>query len=164
MLSRNAILRAGLIVLLATMPVSALAGHVRAGASGILTCLHLHMPMTAMMTPEQTARMQAMGVQIPTDRTTTHRYCVSAADAAIDKPPPVHNCTTSNVVYTARTFAADITCTEEMQGQGHVSVTFDGDQHYSGGYMFNASVHGRPMDVSNSFEATWISADCGTEK
>jgi hypothetical protein len=162
MLSRIAILRAGLIALLTTIPVSALAGHVRAGLWE--QTFHLHMPMTAMMTPEQTARMQAMGVQIPTDRTTTHRYCVSAADAAIDKPPPVHNCTTSNVVYTARTFAADITCTGEMQGQGHVSVTFDGDQHYSGGYMFNASIHGRPMDVSNSFEATWISADCGTEK
>lgn len=164
MLSRNAILRGVLIVVVATMPVSALAGHVRAGLWE--QTFHLHMPMTAMMTPEQMARMQAMGVQVPTDRTTTHRYCVSAADAANDKPPPVHdkNCTMSNLVYTARNFTADMTCTGEMQGQGHISVTFDGDQHYTGSYMFNASLHGRPMDVSNSFEATWISADCGTEK
>src|SRR5207248_7848149 len=107
MLSRISILRAGVVIVAATMPVSALAGHVRAGLWEMTS--HLHMPMAAMMPPEQIARMRAMGVQMPTDRTTSTSYCVSAADAANDKPPPVHNrdCAMSNMIYTARTFSAD---------------------------------------------------------
>jgi hypothetical protein len=165
MLSRNSILRIGLVMAVATMPVSALAGHIRAGLWEMKE--HLHMPMAAMIPPEQMARMRAMGVQMPTDRTTTISYCVSAADAANDKPPPVHNrdCAMSNMIYTARTFSANMVCVgSEMQGQGHVSVSFDGDQHYSGSYAANMSVGGRTADISNSFEARWISADCGDVK
>jgi hypothetical protein len=123
--------------------------------------------MAAMIPPEQMARMRAMGMQMPADRTTTISHCVSAADAANDKPPPIHNkdCSMSNMTYTARTFSADMVCTgSEMQGQGHVSVNFDGDQHYSGSFAANMSVRGHTVDVTNSFEARWISADCGDVK
>jgi hypothetical protein len=165
MLLRNAVLKSVIVMTAAALPASALAGHVKAGLWQMTN--HMHMPMAAMMTPDQAARMQAMGVHIPTDRTTTTQYCVSAADAASDKPPPVHSkdCSMSNVSYTAAAFTADMVCSgSEMQGSGHVSVAFDGDRHYSGNYAFNASREGRAAQFANSFEAKWLSADCGAEK
>ncbi|MGH6887886.1 MAG: DUF3617 domain-containing protein [Rhizomicrobium sp.] len=146
-----------------SLPVSAWAGHIRAGLWEITSHVDMH-NMEAMIPPEQLARMKAMGVHMPTHDASSSKHCVTPADAANDKPPPMHNkdCAMRNMVFNARTFSADMVCTGEHQAQGHVSVTFDGDTHYSGSTSFNAAANGRSMAMGSTFEARWISADCGS--
>jgi len=97
----------------------------------------------------------------------TTQHCMTAADVAADKPPPMRNarsCTMSNVTHDAHSFSADMTCTGEMEGHGHVSVSYDSDVHYSGSYSFSGSAQGHPQSMTTSFEGKWIAADCGTVK
>jgi hypothetical protein len=157
--------RLAVVAAVVSLPVSAWAGHIRAGLWEISTRVSMQ-NMEAMIPPDQLARMKAMGMHLPGDHASTFQHCVTPADAANDKPPPMHNkdCAISNMVYNAQTFSADIVCTGEHQAQGHVLVTFDGDRHYTGTTNFNAAGNGGSANVASSFEGKWISADCGTAK
>ncbi len=161
-LLRFAIAGLGVVVL----PNAALAAHGKAGLWEITA--QISMPnMAAMMSPEQMARMQAMGVHMPMNSSSTTQYCRTAAQVAQDTPPPTRSsrdCTMSNVKFSGQTYSADMTCTGQMQGTGHYSVTFDGDEHFSGNTSFTGTANGHPANMSNSFEGKWISADCGTAK
>lgn len=165
MLFRNKVLLAGL-GLVALAPLAAVASHGKAGLWEVTT--HMDMPgMNAQIPPEALARMQAMGVHMPNAQTFTTQHCMTAAEVATDRPPPMRNakdCSMANMTHDAHTFAADMVCTGEMEGQGHVSVTYDSDEHYSGTYEFKGTTHGHAANVTNSFEGKWISADCGSVK
>jgi hypothetical protein len=148
------------------LPVAAFAGHGKAGLWEINT--QMSMPnMASMMSPDQMARMQAMGVHMPTTNSATTQYCRTAAQVAQDSPPPTRagrECTMGNTKILGQTYSADMTCTGRMQGTGHYSVTFDSDEHFSGSTSFTGTANGHPANMSNSFEGKWLSADCGTVK
>ena len=166
MLMHNSKLRAGLVIGILAVPVAAAASHGKVGLWEVTT--QTSMPnMASTMTPEQAARMQAMGVHMPNNRTLTTQHCMTAAEVAADGPPPMRSnkyCTMSNMKYGAHSFTSDATCTGEMEGQGQVSVSFPSDEQYSGTFAFTGSAHGHQMNVTNSFEGRWISADCGSVK
>jgi tetratricopeptide (TPR) repeat protein len=107
----------------------------------------------------------AMGVQPPNGNTMTSQHCMTAAEVSSDKPPAMtHNkdCSMQNVNVSGGTYAADMVCSgPDMQGNGHVSTAFDSDTHYSGQMTFTGTAHGHPVDMTNSFEGKWVSADCG---
>lgn len=168
MKSYTRVLSAGLGVVAFTLPTAVLAGHIRAGLWEVTSHLSMH-NLEAMLPPDELARMKASGMKMPNfnNNANTFRHCVTPAEAANDKPPPIRkdrDCTMSNVVYNAHSFSGDMVCTGEMQGQGHAEVTFADDQHYSGHTAFSASRNGRSMDMGSTFEARWISADCGSEQ
>ncbi|MGH6876045.1 MAG: DUF3617 domain-containing protein [Rhizomicrobium sp.] len=146
--------------------MAAFAAHGKPGLWEITT--RMNMPgMTAQIPPEALACMRAMGVQMPDSRSFTTQHCMTPEEVAADKPPPMRNnkyCTMNNSRFGAHSFTADMTCSGEMQGQGHVSVTYDGDEHYSGNYTFTGSAQGHPQNMTTSFEGKWISADCGSVK
>lgn len=148
------------------LPIVALAAHGKAGLWEVTT--RMNMPgMMAAIPPDQMARMRAMGIQMPNGQTFTAQHCMTAADVAADKPPPMRNtreCTATNISQDAHTMNVTMTCSGDMDGQGHLSVTYDSDEHYSGSYTFTGTAHGHPASVSNSFEGRWLSADCGTVK
>jgi hypothetical protein len=150
----------------AAVPVGAVAAHGKAGLWEITT--RMNMPnMMANIPPDQLARMQAMGVHMPNGQTMTTQHCMTAEEAAMDKPPPIRSaqgCAVSNSTHDAHTYTADMVCSGEMDGHGHVSVTYDSDEHYSGNYSFSGSAHGHPANMTTSFEGRWISADCGAAK
>jgi hypothetical protein len=160
--------RAGLVLgAVALLPNAALAAHGKAGLWEVTT--HMSMPgMSAQIPPEALARMKAMGIQMPGNQTFTAQHCVTAEEAALDKPPPMHSsqdCTTSNVTHDAHSFNVDMVCKgDNMDGQGHATVTYDSDEHYSGSFSFTGTAHGHPANMTNSFEGKWISADCGSVK
>lgn len=165
MIFRKIVWRSAVAAVVVGLPVSAWAGHIRAGLWEVTTRVTIQ-NMEAMIPPDQLARMKAMGMHMPGDHTSTFQHCVTPADAANDRPPPMHSkdCTMSNMVYNAQTFSADIACTGEHQAQGHVLVNFDGDQHYSGTSNFASAANGGSSKFGNSFEGRWISADCGSAK
>jgi hypothetical protein len=149
------------------LPLAAVASHGKAGLWEVTT--HMNMPnMRANIPPEALARMKAMGMNMPDNQTFTSQRCMTAADVAEDKPPPMRNnedCAMSNMSHDAHTFTADMTCnTQRMQGRGHLSVNFDSAEHYAGSYTFNGTSEGHPQNMTYNFEGRWISADCGSVK
>jgi len=158
---------AAVLAAAAALPFAALASHGKVGLWEVTT--HMNMPnMMANIPPEALARMKAAGVNMSSNQTYSSQHCMTAAEVADDKPPPMrHNedCAMTNVSHNATTFAADMTCnTQRMQGQGHVSVTFDSAEHYAGSYTYNGTMEGHPQNMTYNFEARWISADCGSVK
>jgi len=168
MYSRKTIIQAGLAFgTAALVPIAALAAHGKVGLWEITT--HMNMPgMTASIPPEALARMKAMGMQMPGDQTFTSQHCMTAEEVAQDKPPPMRNaqdCTMSNFTHDAHSVHVDMVCKgDNMDGQGHVSLAYDSDEHYSGSFTFTGSAHGHPANMSTSFEGKWIAADCGSVK
>lgn len=166
MISGKSILLAGLAATVIGTPLVALGSHGKAGLWEVTT--HMNMPgMSAQIPPEALARMRAMGVHMPDSQTITARHCMTAADVASDRPPPMHNpkdCAMTNMSHDAHSFTADMTCSGEMEGRGHFSVAYDSDEHYSGSYTFNGTAHGHPQNMTTSFEGRWVSPDCGSEK
>jgi hypothetical protein len=166
MFSSKAITGAVLTLSLAALPIAALAARGKAGLWEITT--RMSMPnMMAAIPPDRLARMQAMGIHMPNGQTFTAQHCMTADEVASDKPPPMRNtqdCTTTNTTHDAHTLNVDLVCKGDMDGQGHLTVTYDSDAHYSGNFTFTGSAHGHPSSMSNSFEGRWISADCGSVK
>jgi hypothetical protein len=145
----------------AALPGAVLASHGKAGLWEIT--IAMNMPNMPQMAPAQMAQMQAMGMHMPTGHTTTVQRCMTAQEVASDSPPAAHSkdCTLSDVKLVGHTFSADEVCHGQFEGQGQFSVTYDGDEHYTGTTSMIGSSNGLPMSVSNSFEGKWVSADCG---
>jgi hypothetical protein len=118
------------------------------------------------MSPSQMAQMQAMGMHMPAASSVTVQRCMTAAEVAADAPPPARNkeCTYNNVKVEGHTMSGDMVCTGRFSGQGRYSVTYDGDEHYSGTSTMSGTADGHAMSNSSSFEGKWISADCGAQK
>jgi hypothetical protein len=56
----------------------------------------------------------------------------------------------------------DMVCSNQnMNGKGHVSVSYSGDTSYSGNMTFAGTAQGRPLNMNNTFSGRWMSADCG---
>jgi hypothetical protein len=151
----------------AAFPAAAIAAHGKVGLWEITT--HMSMPgMEARIPPEALARMKAMGMQMPGNQTFSAQHCMTAEEVAQDRPPPMRHaedCTTSNLTHDAHSVNVDMICKgADLDGTGHVNVTYDSDEHYSGSFTFTGTGHGHPMNMSNSFEGKWISADCGSVK
>jgi hypothetical protein len=160
---------AGILVgCLAMVPLVALAAHGKAGLwESTVTMNMAGMPQMPQMSPEQMAQMNAMGVHMPTAHTVTTQHCMTPQEVAQDTPPTPRSakeCAVSQVKITGHTYSADMTCSGEMEGQGHVSVTYDSDEHYAGTWTFNGAAHGHPVNMTNTFEGKWLSADCGGVK
>jgi hypothetical protein len=167
MSSFSRILRGGLIMGVVVVPLGALASHGKVGLWEVTT--HVNMAgMMANIPPEALARMKAAGMNPSGIQTHTSQQCMTAEDVARDTPPtPRKNqgCDFTNLTHDAHNFTGDLICkSSEAQGRGHVAVTYDSDEHYSGNYAFDGTVQGHPQNITSTFEGRWISADCGGMK
>ncbi|HEX3809943.1 MAG TPA: DUF3617 domain-containing protein [Rhizomicrobium sp.] len=139
------------------------AGHGRAGLWTITT--RVNMPDMPKMSPEQMAQMKAAGVNMSGSNTFVAQHCVSAQEAAMDRPPvgqSQHGCSMNNYKFVHGKMSADMTCTGDNQATGHLDVTYDSDKHYSGAVRMTAMQDGKPLSMTNTFEGKWVSADCGS--
>ena len=169
-MSKRYFILSGLAVIaIAAAPVAAVASHGKAGLWRITTNVS-GMPQMQMppMTPEQMQQMQAMGVRMPQmgPHGMTTQYCMTEAEVNSDGPPPSaqKNCKISNMKVTGHTMTADMICTGEMHGTGHMTVTYDSPEHYSGKMMFAGTAGGDTTNVTDTMEGTWVSSDCGAVK
>jgi len=157
------------VIAIATVPVTAIAGHGKAGLWSVTTNMggmpQMQMPQ---MTPEQMQQMQAMGVHMPQSgpHGMTTQYCMTEAEVNADGPPPSlqKQCKMENMHVTGNTMSADMVCTGEMQGRGHMTVTYDGPEHYSGKMAFTGSAGGQTRNVTDTFDGKWLSPNCGSVK
>lgn len=153
------------LVVAAAIPLAALASHGKAGLWKITATMHMAGMQMPQLSPQELAQMKAMGVHIPTGNTFTMQHCMTAAEVSADVPPssqrPQSGCKTTNVKVVGHTMTADMVCSGDMKGEGHFNVTYDSPEHYSGQTTFKGTMEGRPSDTTNSFDGTWVSADCG---
>jgi hypothetical protein len=150
------------------LPMAAFASHGKVGLWEITTTMSMtgmpQMPDMSKLPPEAQAQMKKMGVQMNGNKITT-QHCMTAAEVAIDKPPAMQHmkdCTMQNMSMSGGMMSVDMVCsTPEMNGKGHVSVTYSGATSYSGNMMFNGTAQGHPINMNNTFEGHWLAADCG---
>jgi hypothetical protein len=109
-------------------------------------------------------RMAQMGVHM-NGNTVMVQHCMTAAEVAAMAPPQMHEnngCSMSSMTMTGSTYSATMTCTGQMQGSGHMSVTYDSAEHYSGKMVFSGMAQGQPVSMNQTFDGKWVSASCGT--
>ena len=153
-------------VAIVVLPAAALAGsHRKPGLWKITTTSHISGVQMPKLTPQQMAQMKAMGVHLPIGNTNTVQHCVTPSEAKASAPPHFSRadsgCKTTNVRTVGHTMSADMVCKGKMKGQGHVKMTYESSKHYTGEMTFKGTRGGRPVEMRNRYEGTWISADCG---
>jgi hypothetical protein len=146
---------------------AALASHGKIGLWNITITMVGNMPGMPDMSklpPEAAAQMKAMGMSMGSNAIRV-QHCMTAQEVASDVPPANSNrnqsCTTSNIVHTGQTMSADMKCTGDFQGTGHIEITYDSDAHYAGEMKMNGIANGHPMTQDQKMEGSWISASCG---
>jgi len=154
----------GAAFILAASP-AALAAHGKAGTWEVTTTMSGGgmgaMPDMSKLPPEVRARMQAHGVQMNGGGMTA-KFCMTADQVANDKPPMTHhgNCEAQNMKVKGNTFSADVVCKGHMNGKGHVEVTYDTPEHYTGHQTITMTMDGQQMTHDMTMEGHWLSADC----
>jgi hypothetical protein len=150
---------------LVVAPQAANAAHGKAGLWQITVTMgggNPAMPDMSKLPPEVQARMQAMGMGMHGNTVTT-QTCRTPAEVAQDVPPSGshdRNCTMSNVSYTGHDMNADMTCTGNFTGTGHVHFVWDSNEHFTGDVSMTGSAHGHDISRSQTIEGRWLSADC----
>lgn len=120
------------------------------------------MPDMSKLPPEAQARMKAHGMQMSGAGGMTTKVCMTAEQVNSDKPPMTHHgeCEAQNVKISGNTFNADIVCKGKMNGKGHIEVTYDSPEHYSGHQTMTMNMNGQQMNHDMTMEGRWISATC----
>ena len=123
--------------------------------------------MMASITPEQRAKMKAMGIKIPENNTFSMTHCVTPQEAGQFKMPPMGRpgheppCRMANLKTTASSASADMVCDgKDMKGGGHFALAYNSPEHYAGKVTMEVDTHGHHMATTTTFEAKWLSADC----
>jgi len=132
------------VALLALMlPGAAFAGHGKQGLWQVTTTLS----------------MPSMPNMAPQSNVTTR--CMTADEVASDGPskPESPDCQISNVSINpaSHSYSADMVCSGQTAGHGHLQTTYDSDTHYSGTMSFTMA---NGTSVQNNFEGKWMTADC----
>jgi hypothetical protein len=146
---------------------AALAGHGKVGTWEVTTQMKTGgmpaMPNMANLPPEIQARMKSHGVQMNAGGGMTSRFCMTADQVNGDKPPMTHrgNCQAQNMKMSGSTFSADVVCTGHMNAKGHIELTFDKPEHYSGHQTMTMTMEGgQPMTNDMTMDARWVAPDC----
>jgi hypothetical protein len=155
----------GIIVAgLALAPQAVSAGHLKPGMWKVTTVFDLG-AAAPKIPPEQLARMQSMGIKVPTaGQDITTQQCVTPDMAAKDAPPRMgrddSGCTSQNQKVSASSMTADLVCSGTMKGQGTMQMTYADPDHYTGLFTFKGTSAGRPIDLKSTFTGERVSADC----
>jgi Protein of unknown function (DUF3617) len=145
-------------------PAVALAGHLKPGLWRVTTTIDLG-AAARQIPPEQLARLQSMGIKVPTPgQAFSTDQCVTPEMAARDVPPHMgrndSGCSAQNQKSSAAGISADLVCNGAMKGQGAMQLTYADDHHYSGGFSFKGVSAGHQVDIKSTIAGEWQSAAC----
>jgi len=144
-------------------PIVAWASHGKAGLWEIRVQTAMGqmagMPDMSKMPAAVRARLEAMQ-----KNGMTVRHCMTSADVANGRPNMSHSpgCKAINERTTGQTFSADLVCTGNMKGTGHVRTTFDSPDHYTSSVTMTGTANGHPVNNAMKIEAHWVSPKCGS--
>jgi hypothetical protein len=140
---RSKTILVGVVAALIAMTGAALADHGKAGLWQVST------------------KMTMPGM--PQAQTYSSQHCMTADEVKRDAMPPSsnHDCKMTNEKVSGGSFSGDMVCNGEAKGTGHIAVTYDSNTHYAGQMTMAMNAGGHAMNMTNSFEGKWLSADCG---
>ncbi|HWF62996.1 MAG TPA: DUF3617 domain-containing protein [Rhizomicrobium sp.] len=155
---------AGIAAASLLVAVPALAGHGKVGLWNMTNKMDMpgmQMPDMSKLPPEVQARIKAMhmstnggGIKM--------QHCMTQAEVDQNKPPMQNKeCKLVSSKVEGRTYSGDVACTGQFNGTGHMQVTYDSDEHYSGSMDMKGTHDGQPMNMHSTFEGQWVSASCG---
>jgi len=153
------------VAAVALVAAPALAGHGKAGLWDVTVTTNAGgaaMPDMSKLSPEAQAMMRARGMTM-NGHTITVQHCMTQSEVDANNPPAMRNqkeCKIANSRISGNAFSADMTCSGEMTGTGHMEVTYDSPEHYAGKSTMSGTVNGHPMSTSTTFEGRWVGADC----
>jgi hypothetical protein len=157
---------AGAGVVALGLAVPAIASHGKVGLWNVTVTVQMAgmpaMPDMSKLPPEAQAAMRAHGVTM-NGHTINTTHCMTAEEVNQDTPPDMSrnkDCRMTNVRMGGQSMSADMVCTGEMQGTGHVDISFDSPEHYSGKSTMTGTLEGRPVNNVTTFDGRWVSADC----
>jgi hypothetical protein len=121
------------------------------------------------LTAEQQAQLKAAGIKLPTPgEPMISQVCVTAEQAALDTPPNLERtqsgCAAQNVKIAGNRVSADVVCTGQIKGKGHLETTYSGLTHYEGSYRFEGASQGQTQTTNSTFVANFVSGNCGNVK
>jgi hypothetical protein len=155
---------AGLVLAIAAVP--AIASHGKVGLWNVAVTVQMAgmpaMPDISKLPPEAQAAMRAHGVSM-NGHTFNATHCMTAEEVNRDTPPDMSrnkDCKMTNVRMGGQSMSADMVCNGEMQGTGHVDISFDSPEHYSGKSSMAGTMDGHPVNSVTTFEGRWVGADC----
>lgn len=152
----------GVIALLA-FPPAAFAAHGKAGLWNVTVSIEgAGMPQVS---PEDIARMQAMGIQMPDRNTISTQHCMTAAEVNSDRlssgSAAQQGCTMTGTKTSGHTLSGDMVCNGNLKGEGHMTLDYDKPEHYTGKMTFSGTAGGQPADITYIYDGKWTSPDCG---
>ncbi len=119
-------------------------------------------PDMTKMPADVQARMKAMGMTSNGDSMNID-HCMTPEEVANDTlMTQDKTCKLSNQKVTGHTMSADMTCSGQINGSGHFSVTYDSDTHYTGEMIVDGTSNGQAVHHDQKFDGRWISAVCKT--
>ena len=147
---------------------TALASHGKIGlwsVSMTMNGMGANLPDMSKLPPEAAARMKVMGMSM-SGNTMTTQHCMTAEEVANDAPRfrGDQSCKMSNIAHHGDAMSADVTCSGEFKGSGHVQFNYDSDTHYTGQTQMRGTMNGQPFSQDQNFEGHWLSASCGAVK
>ncbi len=93
--------------------------------------------------------------------TSTKYYCMSAEMVAASKVALGGGCTTGDTEISGQTLETSFSCTGNNPGKGHISVTYDKPEHYTGESSFTPA-DGEGLRIKSTVEGTWLADACSS--
>jgi len=145
-------------------PGTARGEHLKPGMWKVTTAIDFSQ-VVASIPPEQLARLQSLGIRVPTaPQGTTTQQCLTREQSLRDIPPHIgpndSGCTSRNEKVSASKMSADLICTGRMAGQGTMQVTYADEGHYSGSLSFKGTIDRHSVDLTTTITGEWLSKDC----
>ncbi len=144
-----------------------IAAHGKAGLWQVTVTIggaNMQMPDMSKLPPDVQARMRAAGVGMG-GNSITAQHCMSAQEFAMGKLPTSQShsksCATTNVSYTGNHMSADMTCTGNVIGSGHIESDWDSDEHFSAVVRMTGTHDGRTITSEEKIEGRFLSPECG---
>ncbi len=149
-------------------PVVAFAAHGKPGLWKITVTMEGAGQNMPHISASDRAQMKAMGVEMPNDHTISTQHCMTEAEVngnglSALRQPAGSGCTLTNKTANGGTFSADMVCTGTMKGQGHVMISYDGAEHYTGKTSFTGTTQGQTTQMTTLLDGHWVSPDCGND-
>ncbi len=123
---------------------------------------------TSHMSPKVQAQLRAMGLLDGKGMTISDQHCMTAAEVARTDFVPSDNADRSCKIVgqknTSNSMSADMVCSGDFNGKGHMQFTFDGDTHYIGHMTMTGTRAGKVSNTDMTFEGRWLKPDCGKVK
>jgi len=97
-------------------------------------------------------------------RSFSSEHCMTAQEVKSQEIPQNSEnkmCKLTGQQAVGKTLSAQMVCTGQAKGTGKLTVTYDSDTHYTGSLAMTTEAGGQTMNMTNTFEGKWVSADCG---